>query len=209
MHSNITDNIIWKLINDPFFDQINHIVRWQGHKTLMKESVAQHTFSVTLYARVLAESIFPLEDFETKLRIADYALLHDFDEVITGDVGHSVKYNKTNGSRIREELKEFISVEIMEKFNNKKPEEKFFIINTIQNISPPVKKIVKLADWLSMVSFLLGEKTSGNKSIEKEFRYCIENTKKASEEALEAIQMFYAGEYNDEILLMLKNHDIV
>lgn len=209
MQSNITNNIIWKLVNEPFYDRMNHLQRWQGHKTLMNESVSQHSYTVTLFARVLAEQIFPKEDIESRLKTSDYAMLHDFDEVITGDVNHSVKYNGKNGEEIRNQLQIYIDHVIKQRFDKRRAGEKFFVENINEEIPPYIKCIVKVADWLSMVVFLLGEKSSGNKSIIKEFEYCKRNVKEASKKTIEMLSLFYGDKYNENILLMLKNHDIV
>lgn len=209
MKSNFTDNIIWKLINDPFFDGLNQIDRWQGHKTIKKESVAQHSFAVVLFSRVLAEQIFPEDDYKSKLQVTECATFHDFDEVISGDLSHGLKYNETNGAQIRELLEKYIDIELSKKFNVGLKEEKMIVDSICNRYKPYIKAIVKVADWLSMVSYLLGERATGNHSITKEYRYCVKSVRKSAIKAIEFLELFYDGDFDQNILLMLKNHDIV
>jgi 5'-deoxynucleotidase YfbR-like HD superfamily hydrolase len=55
--------------------------RWHIVRTVRPQSLAEHTFDVTMIARAIAK-IAGYEDYE----ITKAALLHDLDEIVTGDI---------------------------------------------------------------------------------------------------------------------------
>jgi len=56
------------------------VTRWHIVRTVRPQSLAEHTFDVTMIARAVAK-IAGYDDYE----ITKAALLHDLDEIITGD----------------------------------------------------------------------------------------------------------------------------
>ena len=85
------------LIGNP--SRLRYVVRFSTCHTVHKESVAEHSYYVALYALLISEwLVFEVQyDFgvvglcrETLLRDA---LLHDFEEAITGDVNRVFKYS--------------------------------------------------------------------------------------------------------------------
>ncbi|MHA2047659.1 MAG: YfbR-like 5'-deoxynucleotidase [Candidatus Thorarchaeota archaeon] len=57
------------------------VTRWHIVRTVRPQSLAEHTFDVTMIARAIAK-IAGYEDYE----ITKAALLHDLDEIVTGDI---------------------------------------------------------------------------------------------------------------------------
>ena len=188
-------NIFEQFLNDEDFDQLNNMVRWNGMNRIKDETVAHHSFMVAWFSRVLAEEIF-YED-TIKLKITEYGLFHDFDEMFTGDVLHPLKYNEFNGVEIRNSIDEFLEYKINKKFSSNSKTDKMF--QSVMNKDFPdfVSKIVKVADWLSMYFYIKKERQLGNKGVEKSREYCIKSTIHACDLAIESINN--QKDYNSNI----------
>lgn len=57
------------------------VTRWHIVRTVRPQSLAEHTFDVVMIARAIAKKA-GIEDYE----ITKAALLHDLDEIVTGDI---------------------------------------------------------------------------------------------------------------------------
>ena len=57
------------------------VTRWHIVRTVRPQSLAEHTFDVVMIARAIAK-IAGVDDYE----ITKAALLHDLDEIVTGDI---------------------------------------------------------------------------------------------------------------------------
>ena len=171
-------NIIEKIFHDPDFDQLNNMVRWNGHNRIKDETVAHHSYFVALVSRLMSEEIFKNSTAHSfndlKLRIVTYAMLHDFDEIFTGDISHNVKYGTSSGTTLRDLLDKIVVEKSELKFNKDKKSEILLFENIAEPIDSIIKKLVKVADWLSMLFYLKKEFSLGNKSMLKEIDYCIE-----------------------------------
>lgn len=167
-------SIFEKIFNDPDFDQLNNLSRWNGLSRLKEETVAHHSFMVAWFTRILVEELFKkdlgLEDL--KFEATTYALFHDFDEIFSGDIAHNVKYNKHNGSKIREAVDEFVRFKIEDKFNENDDVDKMFKKYLNKDIDPICKNIVKVSDWLSMFFYLKKEVSLGNRNLMSQYEYC-------------------------------------
>ena len=169
--------MIRKMFEGAYLRQLDNIVQWSEMDVFQRESVSQHSFKVAIFTRVLLQDIFGdidvgdmrahlLEDF--KLRCTEYALFHDFDEaLIRRDISHVTKYNRFNGSEIRRNLNELADYlakkEILVDEDSGK-----FTYNTIINPDVPVKRFVKLCDWLAMAFFIRREQRMGNSNMHLE-----------------------------------------
>jgi hypothetical protein len=60
--------------------------RWTTVHLSHQQSLAEHSFNVAVLALELAESVFGEVTPKIKAEILEYSLLHDIDEVITGDI---------------------------------------------------------------------------------------------------------------------------
>lgn len=199
----IIKNIIERFLEDELFDRLSHTVRWNGMNRIKDETVGTHSYLVTLYSRFLAEEIF--KDDKNKLSITTYAILHDFDEIFTGDVLHYVKYNEINGEIIRDALDYLIEFQIREKFSGSKNSDYLMCKTLLKEFPTYISKIVKVADWLSMYFYLKKEKELGNKAVLKQLDYCVQKLKLACQDAINDMSSKLQPEQFDfEILWQLK-----
>ena len=199
------ENLIFNLVFDPIYDKLNHLNRWQGVRIQGNETVSQHSFWVVVFSRILSEQIFKENAFETKLMISDYAFTHDMDEFITGDINHEVKYNGYNGEVIRGALDSYVRTFLLSKYDKQNKSENLLLKNMTGDVSPFVKKIVKVADWLSMITFLIGEKSSGNESINDKLLYCQNKIKEAAGDAIGSLLIYNEQLIDTEVLLLIMN----
>ena len=179
---------------------ILYLKRWNGLITNQQESVMEHSFVVTVFSRLIAESLF--EDNTKILKVVTRALFHDFDEAFSGDIPHQIKHDNEVGIQMRNAIDIYTKRELLRAF----PKDTEFG-KTIQDGSflgeEYVHKIVKLADWLSMLLFLEREVKLGNKEMEKHMNYCKKNTEDSIETLKELLTWqveHYKVNVLDEIL---------
>lgn len=121
--------------------------RWSIVRTLERDNVANHTFYVTIYARGVAKLIEWKGDYE---KLMMKALTHDLDETITGDIVSPVKAQIVDetkagvyvGHLLRERLPGFADL--------------------IAESDPEIDAIVKVADRMDALFFLINETKLGN-----------------------------------------------
>lgn len=164
---------LYKLIDFIGFDELNDMVRWNGMPRIKDETVGAHIYIVTVLSRFLAEELLVGKNRTSQiLEVITYATFHENDELISGDINHNVKYNSHNGPAIRQQLKsyiDFIGDKIISEDNSKSM--KLFSNMLKEEISPVTKYIVKIADWLSMLMYLVKESNLGNKYVQNRIYY--------------------------------------
>lgn len=109
--------------------RLTQVKRYPICHTNRDQSVAEHTFGVLIIARELA---LVLKDPEYLEAITDYAIVHDMDEVFTGDIPSGFK------RRLRAECPEVIR-----------------ILDPEHNVNDVIKGTVKLADYLEAMYHLM------------------------------------------------------
>ena len=161
-------NII-EFIESSKFYELSTSYRWQGIRMIKVENTAEHSYYVALFSLFIAESLALPKS--TKNKAIQYALLHDYDEVFTGDIRHSLKYQTSVGEDIRYSIKKYVG-EVMDGLSDKSFYNRV-LKETIESESDyMVKSIVKIADWLSMYFIMKNEIEMGNISVTKHFEYC-------------------------------------
>ena len=110
--------------------RLSDIKRWQIVNMARKQSVAEHSFNVTLIAARIYRDLFL---FDPPLSLYEYALLHDVGEVLSGDIPSPIK-NWINGKQL-------------DKLTNK-------ICPSPPDISVITKSVVKIADLIESIVYL-------------------------------------------------------
>lgn len=165
------------LCRDKEISYLDTVKRWDLNKTIKDENVSQHSFWVAFYATCISEELFPGSDpisCSIKLDVIRYALFHDFDEVFSGDINHTVKKNTVNGEEIQKLLKDFVTSKIREKFNDNTPFNRMisgYLLEEREEMKI-VKGVVKVCDWLSFLKYLDNEKSLGNQTLDEVRAYC-------------------------------------
>jgi len=142
------------------------VPRWSVLWTLTRDTIANHSFYVAIYARSIARLI--------KWRSSNYAMLiylaltHDLDETITGDIVSPIKseivdrdrYDALVARKMRERLPD-IEAELSVWANTTGRGASFGHVGAEQQYDE-AWKIIAVADRLDALLFLIGEQRMGN-----------------------------------------------
>lgn len=174
-----------KIFNGTYLSRLDNIVQWLERDRHNQESVSQHSYKVTIFARVLLEEIFGENNSEEvlkfKLDVVTFAMLHDWDEaLILRDLSHDMKYNKFNGDEIREEVNKLSEHIANRDFNDGSDTGKMLVKN-ITDVDRDVKIFVKLCDWLALQFYIYREIQLGNRLFYETAAYCDDSIEKSLE----------------------------
>ena len=172
------------------FHQLNGmsvVKRWNFHTRLTDQNVAEHSFYVCIFAFLLyeLEKEFDRNRLDLK-QILKYALLHDIEEAISGDIPFLTKRllpmeikNKIEGKATRE-----ILVNAPDEFLKTKLDyDKLSDINAM---------VVKASDFFSVIHYCEYEKELGNNSFDQ--------IKKETVKVLRGISLNYTLESINRVL---------
>lgn len=152
-----------QLLFPPELRTASVVPRWSVVWTLNRDTVANHSYYVTIYTRKIAQMLDWPGNWGALLFLA---LTHDLDELITGDLVSPVKAEILDSERAAD----YIELKMKERLPD--------IMSEIQSITNcdgnPAKekmvdecwRIIKAADRLDAVLFLTGERRMGNAVIE-------------------------------------------
>ena len=155
---------------------LSKIIRYNHRRKLQDESVAEHSFFVSLFCLKIMAKLHLPPDIEREVLIS--AALHDAAESKTSDIPHDVKANYPEMRAVLERIEDDYY---------RKNWKSYF--GCVQNPKTVVKYIIKLADAYSVYQYCLNEIDLGNIS---------DDIKKIKSEASERI-MFLTQELNKEM----------
>lgn len=118
-----------------------HVKRWQIVRVARSQTLAEHSYLVTLLSEEICKVLDVRLSIREKLSMYEWAMYHDLIEVITGDLNTVVKTRiKTKmGKKSIDE----IELGICDRYDMLKVE-----------TAPMIKAIVKCADLVEAISFL-------------------------------------------------------
>lgn len=125
------------------------VPRWSIVHTLTRDSVANHSYYVAMYSHSIAQLIEWQGDYGALLF---YALAHDLEETVSGDLVSPVKDEIIDNARARA----YLDSKMRERFP--------FVMDKLEKLpnKTNIVKIVQAADKLDAYIFLLTEKRLGN-----------------------------------------------
>lgn len=147
--------------------RVSHVFRYSSRPVIARETVAEHSFYVALYAYFIAETIN--EDIDFK-KLLTRAIIHDLDESITGDFQRAFKYSSVS---LREEIAKaarlFIT-KMLEPFSNASR-----ILMAWDNAKADDIEgdIIKIADFLAVAAYIIKETKMGNNHLRHIIQECI------------------------------------
>lgn len=148
--------MIQKDIRD-YFQKLANMKRFNNSIHIHEESVAEHSFFVTLYTYYLCKKVFNLSDETTYLAVVK-ALIHDVHECYLSDIPHNVKKHskelENTCLKVEEKFNTIVFPEITEKINNNKSKDL-------------IENIVNISDILSVKQFSEIEQMFGNGLFDK------------------------------------------
>lgn len=201
--------MISKIFQGDYLRRLDNIIQWQERDVFNHESVSQHSYKVTIFARVLLEDIFGNTDNARinryKLDCVTHAMFHDWDEsLICRDLSHEIKYNKFNGAEIREAIDKFVDHEVFIEFGEE-TDAAVMLKKNIVEIDPGVKLLVKYCDWLGLLFYCKRELDRHNDSFQPIFDYCTECIGKAGSKLIEWLEVEF-GNVCTETIIATEKH---
>ena len=133
--------------------RLSNIYRFCNVPRIKDESVAEHSYFVTLYSMVIADIVGNVD----KTKIMKMSLLHDSEESISGDFPHPTKERFPTFNEALEEINLFLIKEIF-----KDNQEYIELWKESRNEDTEEARIVKLADRLSVLVYTNEESELGN-----------------------------------------------
>ena len=127
---------------------IAYIPRWAIARRNRQQYLAEHSYFVTLYADQIARMIDWKGDFSDLMR---YALYHDLDETVTGDIPGPAKRAAWRKEGIEDTLNDVMS----RKYG-------LDVCQILSHVTGDVKAIVSAADSVDEVCYICEEMLSGN-----------------------------------------------
>ncbi len=156
-------------------DRLSSITRYNTRKVIRKQSVMEHSGAVTLIAMVFSDyfnAIGIANDTEKVLRMS---ILHDMDEVVSGDLPYDAKYSQGRLSEnLRNALYELTSYHVdmtLKMMKDRNLERSYKGLLEEEHAKKTVEaKIVKLADTADTIIYSMQEEKTGNKQLFREVR---------------------------------------
>lgn len=153
------------------------VTRWGIMRTHGKDTIADHSYRVAMYAQDIAHLIkwqhseltFAYKSYYWLMR---YALIHDLDEVFTGDTVTFVKSEIVDKDRAAH----FVATQMQERMPGIAAA---FTEIAALPCADGIVKIVKAADWLDSLLFIIDEQRIGNAAIAKYEKHALDNLYKA------------------------------
>lgn len=151
----------------PEFRTASIVHRWSVVRTIQRDSLANHSFYVTFYAHQIAVMLKWSGPMDLLML---YALLHDADELFTGDVVSPVKRNIVD----EEKLVNYVNKLMYER-----------LVTVADSLTtcklhsrwPEIQAIVKAADRLDACLFMTVDQRLGNTIVENRCRDIHEQAK--------------------------------
>ena len=132
---------------------LSKIIRYNHRNKLQDESVAAHSFYVSLFCLKIMSKLNLDKEIERQVLIL--AALHDTAESKTSDIPHDVKANYPEMQKILNKIEKDYYSEVWPVY-----------FDDIYNSDEIVQLIVKLADAYSVYQYCINENTLGNVSVE-------------------------------------------
>ncbi len=143
-----------------------YIDRWHHRPVRQHESVAEHQWSTTFIAMVLARYLSEREWPVSVSLTMQMALLHDQAEVVTGDLPHSFKNDSPDRKTVWEGWEREVVDDLFTGFNRSMATWlRSFVLREPMDDEPSLRyerEIVELADKLSAYAFAEQEVAQGN-----------------------------------------------
>lgn len=135
-----------------------HVKRWAIVRTIRDQSVAEHSYYVTMYANDIA-SYLGLDE-SVQLTILKKALWHDVDEILTGDIPGPHKKKIVD----REKAKTFFQSAMGAIFGQRAHRDGYEP-DTDAHRTHLIAAILKVADLMEAIHYLEEEETMGNGNV--------------------------------------------
>lgn|SRR3990167_5492725 len=162
-------------------NQLRYIKRFSNSRAIITENVTEHTFYVVIICLFIAEHL-ELE-VEDKYELLKRAIIHDMEELFTGDIIRPIKHADNNTKNAIHKLGGDYLKKLLNDIIPKKSGELFLSWDKAK--SGFLGRILKFSDYLSAIGYVYEEAFSGNILILR-----------STNDLLEMINLFKTDEYD-------------
>ena len=196
------DNAEIELINFFFGSQrrLTNILRWNTTPRICSDSVASHSYFVSLYSMIIADYLENRYKYKIdKEKVIRFALLHDIEECFSGDIVASIKASSQEFRESLEKLNFKVLEVVFKNLSNKKE----YIDNWKESRKYDCLEslIVRVSDIISQILYSFEELKMGNSFMQEIFESSLQRLRFFKEEW---VQNFL----NEIIIFTSKNLDI-
>jgi len=176
MHEEGTELNIGNMIRGQS-SRLRYVIRYSTCQRLHSENVAEHSYYVALYSMLIADwvrLVYTTDDevdIETVMR---YALMHDLEEAITGDLPRSFKYSLPEIAEVLHSGAEMAITQICRELYPDNAgygmvDEYVHDWGSAKNVNTMEGCIVRFADYLAVLSYMVCELTN-NKTMQDNWK---------------------------------------
>lgn len=140
--------------------RLAQIKRYHATPLQQNETVAEHSFYVAMIARALC-SVIPTQKIDV-LEVVEKALVHDIEEMFTGDIIQPYKYYDPKLKNLIDKINDTMVKKAFEGLPPKLASHLTFLWSDYHQHKKIEDKIVKIADKLSLVAYCLEQIQLGN-----------------------------------------------
>ncbi len=156
-------------------DRLSSITRYNTRKVIRKQSVMEHSGAVTLIAMVFSDYLNGMGIANDAERVLRMSILHDMDEVVSGDLPYDAKYSQGKLSEnLRNALHELTSYHVdmtLKMMKDRNLEHIYKGLLDEEHAKRTIEaKIVKLADTADTIIYSMQEEKTGNRQLFREVR---------------------------------------
>ncbi len=151
-------------------DRLSSITRYSTKRAITTQSVMQHLGSVTLIAMIFSDYLNKIGMKNDTERVMRMAIIHDADEIVSGDIPHPAKYQQgaisENLRTSLNKLSDYTIRNTLQMLNNQEMFNSYYGLYAEEKQRTTIEaKIVKLADFADVIIFCIQEKRLGNSTI--------------------------------------------
>lgn len=136
---------------EPYIRDLDYLPRFQIVRTRRTQSVAAHSFFVSIYAIRMADMIGWIDN---RAELLQACLTHDLDELIVGDMPRVTKNLILKDPTIHPKYKEIVAEHMIRKFPW-----------VVESTDLSIRLMVHAADTLEAAAFIAEEISMGNSSV--------------------------------------------
>lgn len=140
--------------------RLAQVKRYHATPLHQNETVAEHSFYVAIIARTLCDVVD--EKGISILEVVEKALIHDIEEMFTGDIIQPFKYYDTNLKKLIDKINENMVQKSFEGLPSELADHFRLLWLDYHRKDKLENKIVKIADRLSLVAYCLEQIQLGN-----------------------------------------------
>jgi len=142
-------------------NRASFVYRYSSRPVHKQESVAEHSYQVALYSLMIAMNL-PNPDEIKFDQMLTSAIIHDIDECVTGDFVRSFKYSDLTLKKKLDDAAEKFVIELLGPLTG---DNTWVAWRWRKSKTSTIEgQIVRVADYLSVVSYLMRELKMGNRT---------------------------------------------